>query len=288
MPILVDFNQIAISNLMINLKMNHIDGVEEDMLRHMILNSLRFNRNKFNKDYGELLICCDGRNTWRKDVFPFYKQNRKKTRAASGYDWGKIFDVLNTIRDELDEHFPYKVIHIDRAEADDIIAVLAKNWIDEKVLILSGDKDFMQLQKFDNVDQYSPVQKKFLRTKNPEEFLFEHIVRGDVSDGIPNCLSKDATFVTEGARQTPVTQKRLEEWMQAGKVNYKDGEVGFDRNRRLIDLDYIPEDLRDEIITQYEAAKPLHSGDELTARRGLLNYFIKHRLSKLVPSIQEF
>ncbi len=286
MPILVDFNQIAISNLMINLKMNHINEVEEDMLRHMILNSLRFNRNKFSKEYGELIICCDGRNTWRKDVFPFYKQNRKKTRAASGYNWGKIFDVLNTIREELDEHFPYKVIHNDRAEADDIIAILAKNWIDEKVLILSGDKDFMQLQKFDNINQYSPVQKKFLRTKDPKEFLFEHIVRGDVGDGIPNCLSKDSTFVT-GDRQKPVTKKRLDEWMKAGKVTTGDV-TWFDRNRRLIDLEYIPEDLRDEIILQYEAAKPLHSGDELAARRGLLNYFIKHRLSKLVPSIQEF
>lgn len=286
MPILVDFNQIAISNLMINLKMGHINEVEESMLRHMILNSLRFNRNKFFNEYGELIICCDGRNTWRKDVFPFYKQNRKKTRAASGYDWGKIFDVLNTIRDEIDEHFPYKVIHNDRAEADDIIAVLAKQLKTQKVLILSGDKDFMQLQKFDNINQYSPVQKKFLRVKDPKEFLFEHIARGDVGDGIPNCLSKDSTFVT-GDRQKPVTKKRLDEWMKAGKVTT--GDVSwFDRNRRLIDLDYVPDDIRDEIISQYEAAKPLHSEDELEARRGLLNYFVKNRLSKLMPNIQEF
>ena len=286
MPILVDFNQIAISNLMINLKMGHINEVEEPMLRHMILNSLRFNRNKFFNEYGELIICCDGRNTWRKDVFPFYKQNRKKTRAASGYDWGKIFDVLNTIRDEIDEHFPYKVIHNDRAEADDIIAVLAKQLKTQKVLILSGDKDFMQLQKFDNINQYSPVQKKFLRVKDPKEFLFEHIARGDVGDGIPNCLSKDSTFVT-GDRQRPVTKKRLDEWMKAGKVTT--GDVSwFDRNRRLIDLDYVPDDIRDEIISQYEAARPLHSEDELEARRGLLNYFVKNRLSKLMPNIQEF
>ena len=286
MPILVDFNQIAISNLMINLKMGHINEVEEPMLRHMILNSLRFNRNKFFNEYGELIICCDGRNTWRKDVFPFYKQNRKKTRAASGYDWGKIFDVLNTIRDEIDEHFPYKVIHNDRAEADDIIAVLAKQLKTQKVLILSGDKDFMQLQKFDNINQYSPVQKKFLRVKDPKEFLFEHIARGDVGDGIPNCLSKDSTFVT-GDRQRPVTKKRLDEWMKAGKVT--SGDVSwFDRNRRLIDLDYVPDDICDEIISQYEAAKPLHSEDELEARRGLLNYFVKNRLSKLMPNIQEF
>ena len=165
MPILVDFNQVAISNLMINLKMNQLDTVDEDMLRHMILNSLRFNRNKFTEDYGELIICCDGRNTWRREVFPFYKRNRKKTRAASGYDWNHIFETLNKIRQELDERMPYKVVHLEKAEADDIIAVLAKQWSkDEKVLILSGDKDFMQLQKYDNVKQYSPVQKKFLRT----------------------------------------------------------------------------------------------------------------------------
>ena len=189
MPILVDFNQVAISNLMISLKMGHINEVDEGMLRHMILNSLRFNRNKFNEKYGELVICCDGRNTWRRDVFPYYKRNRKESRAASGYDWALIFEILNTIKGELTEHFPYKVVHLDRAEADDIIAVLARNWIDEKVLILSGDKDFMQLQKYENVDQYSPVQKKFLRVKNPQEFLFEHIARGDLGDGIPNCLS---------------------------------------------------------------------------------------------------
>ena len=140
MPILVDYNRIAISNLMISLKMGHINEVEEGMLRHMILNSLRFNRQKFNEDYGELIICCDGRETWRRDVFPYYKRNRKESRAASGYDWGLIFETLNTIRSELDEHFPYKVVHLDRAEADDIIAVLAKHWTEgEKILILSGD-----------------------------------------------------------------------------------------------------------------------------------------------------
>ena len=280
MPILVDFNQVAISNLMISLKMGHINEVDEGMLRHMILNSLRFNRNKFNEKYGELVICCDGRNTWRRDVFPYYKRNRKESRAASGYDWALIFEILNTIKGELTEHFPYKVVHLDRAEADDIIAVLARNWIDEKVLILSGDKDFMQLQKYENVNQYSPVQKKYLRVKNPQEFLFEHIARGDIGDGIPNCLSKDSTFVS-GDRQVPVTKKRLAEWMENGKVNYKNGDVGFVRNRRLIDFDYIPEDLAKEIAEEYIKA-------ETPDRRGLFDYFVYNKLSRLMESIQEF
>ena len=265
---------------MISLKMGHVDNVEEGMLRHMILNSLRFNRNKFNENYGELVICCDGKNTWRRDVFPYYKRNRKESRAASGYDWSLIFEILNTIRAELTEHFPYKVVHLDRAEADDIIAVLARNWIDEKVLILSGDKDFMQLQKYENVSQYSPVQKKYLRVKNPQEFLFEHIARGDIGDGIPNCLSKDSTFVS-GDRQVPVTKKRLAEWMEAGEVNYKNGEVGFTRNQRLIDFDYIPEDLAKDIVEEYIKA-------ETPDRRGLFDYFVHNKLSKLMENIQEF
>jgi len=281
MPILVDFNQVAISNLMINLKMNNLDTVEEDMLRHMILNSLRFNRNKFTEEYGELIICCDGRNTWRRDAFPYYKRNRKETRASSGYNWNQIFETLNTIKSEIDEFFPYKVVHLDRAEADDIIAILAKHWTkDEPVLILSGDKDFMQLQKYENIKQYSPVQKKFLRVDNPQEFLFEHIVRGDTGDGIPNCLSKDSTFVS-GGRQTPITKKRLAEWMEKGKVDYKDGDVGFDRNQRLIDFDYIPEDLAIEIVEAYEDAT-------VTDRRYLFDYFVNKRLSKLMENIQEF
>jgi len=281
MPILVDFNQIAISNLMINMKMNHLDTVEEDMLRHMILNSLRYNRSKFTEDYGEIIICCDGHNTWRREVFPYYKRNRKESRAASGYDWKHIFETLNTITGEIDEFFPYKVVHLDRAEADDIIAVLARNWTkDESVLILSGDKDFMQLQKYANVKQYSPVQKKFLRVDNPQEFLFEHIVRGDAGDGIPNCLSKDSIFVS-GDRQTPITKKRLAGWMEKGKVDYKNGDVGFDRNRRLIDFDFIPEDLTRDIVLAYENAP-------VKDRRFLFSYFVNKRLSGLMEYITEF
>ena len=176
---------------------------------------------------------------------------------------------------------PYKVVHLEKAEADDIIAVLAKQWSkDEGVLILSGDKDFMQLQKYDNVKQYSPVQKKFLRTDNPQEFLFEHIVRGDTSDGIPNCLSKDSTFVS-GDRQTPITKKRLDEWMQKGKVDYKNGDIGFDRNRRLIDFEYIPEDLEKDIVRVFEKAP--EQGREL-----VFPYFVDMRLSNLMEHIAEF
>ena len=199
--ILVDLNQVAISNLMVSLN-SYGKGTEvnEDLVRHMVLNSLRSYRVKFNEEYGELVICCDNRKYWRKEIFPFYKASRKKYRENSDYDWTLIFETINKIRDELKEVFPYKVIDVLGAEADDIISVLTNNyatgWLsEEKILIISGDKDFMQLQKYKSVSQYAPVLKKFLRTKNPDRFLKEHILRGDPGDGIPNFLSPDNSFV---------------------------------------------------------------------------------------------
>lgn len=290
--ILVDLNQIAISNLMVSLnsKYNQHMEVDENLIRHMVLNSLRMYRSSYKEKYGELVLCCDNRNYWRKEIFPFYKASRKKTRASSDYDWNLIFETLNTIRDELTEYFPYKVVNVYRAEADDIIAMLAMYRSDpsEPTLILSGDKDFMQLQYIENVDQYSPVQKKFLRTDDPSLFLKEHIFRGDRSDGIPNCLSGDSVFV-QGQRQKPLSTKKLNEWVsdinldQDQKPDGMDENAwrGFCRNRELIDLKYVPEDLKIQILDTYDNC-------DVPDRSGLLNFFIQKRLRNLMDCIQEF
>ena len=212
--ILVDLNQIAISNLMVSINTyNKNQEINEDLLRHMVLNSLRSYKVKFGEKYGDLVICCDGRHYWRRDIFPFYKAGRKKDRAASTLDWTLIFETLNKIRDEIKEYFPYIVLDVDRTEADDIIAVLVQNKSPfEPVLILSGDKDFMQLQKHNRVDQYAPVQKKFVRTDSPRDFLKEQIIRGDRGDGIPNFLSNDDVLV-KGERQKPISKKKMAGWL---------------------------------------------------------------------------
>ncbi len=282
--ILVDLNQIAISNLMVSINTyNKNQEINEDLLRHMVLNSLRAYKVKFGEKYGDLVICCDARHYWRRDIFPFYKAGRKKDRAASTLDWTLIFETLNKIRDEIKEYFPYIVLDVNRAEADDIIAVLVQHVCPvENKLILSGDKDFMQLQQYNNVDQFAPVQKKFLRTDSPQAFLKEHIIRGDRGDGIPNCLSSDDVLV-RGERQKSISKKKLSGWMASDPDDWNDSNQlrGYRRNEQLIDLEFVPQDLKEEILSQYTNAV---SGD----RSKLFNYFVKFKLKNLMEDIQEF
>ncbi len=282
--ILVDLNQVMISNLMVQLGGQKGVELEEDLFRHMILNSLRSVRKKFNGDYGELVICCDDKNFWRRQRFPYYKANRKKYREQSDVDWSNLFNILNKVRDEIKSYFPYKVIQVESAEADDIIATLIKNHDDEKILILSGDKDFIQLHAQNNVSQYDPVHKRWIKHKDPTRYLIEHIAKGDRGDGVPNMLSKDDVFVN-GGRQKPMRTKYLDTLQ--GNVDEIESNIdneeikrGWLRNRMLIDLMYIPSEIKSSVIEQYK--KPTNGRDKM------FNYFIKHKLKHLMEDISEF
>ena len=286
--ILVDFNQVVISNFMIQVGAHTNIPLDESMLRHMILNAIRSYRQKFVEDFGELVICCDSKRYWRKEVFPFYKASRKKDRQSSGVDWNTMFTTLNKVRQELMDVFPYKTILIDGAEADDIIGCIARNVTNEKILILSSDKDFIQLHTNPNVKQYSPVLKKFVRHEHPEIYLKEHIVKGDRGDGIPNINSPDGVFV-DGGRQKPVRKKILEEltcldidMIENSEHLEKDMlKRNWMRNRQLIDLTVIPEEIENSIMSSY-------NNYELNDRSGLFNFFIEKRLNNLMESIGEF
>jgi 5'-3' exonuclease len=271
-----------ISTLMMQIGNHKNIKLEEDLVRHMVLNSLRAHKVKFSAEYGEMVIACDDKNYWRKQVYPYYKANRKKEREASELDWNTLFESLNKIRQELKDYFPYKVIQIEHAEADDIIAVLVKEYHSQgKLLILSGDKDFGQLQKYPNVTQYSPVLKKYISCTNPDLFLKEHILKGDSSDGVPNFLSEDNVFVM-GIRQSPITSKKLAGWIlqepeqfcnEATLRNYK-------RNQRLIDLEFVPDDIKAQTLEQYNT--------QIKDRSKLFNYFIQYQLKNLMEHINEF
>jgi hypothetical protein len=285
--LILDLNQVMISNLMVSL--NREPDVNEELVRHMILNSIRMYRQKFSAEYGELIIACDDKNYWRKDIFPYYKAHRKEDRSKSTHDWNKIFECLNKIRDELKQYFPYKVIQIERAEADDIIGVLTKkfgvylnNKSTEKVLILSGDKDFGQLQKYLNVDQYSPVLKKWIRIQDPHRFLREHIMKGDRGDGIPNFLSEDSCIISK-KRQKPLASKKIDMWIDLEPEKFCDDQMlkNYRRNEALVDLEQVPDEVSGKILEQYENCKP-------AKRSGLLNYFIKNKLKNLMDVIGEF
>ena len=277
--ILVDMNQIMISNLMASIKPLQNADINEVLIRHMVISSLRHYEKKFSEEYGELILCYDSKHYWRKDYFSYYKATRKKDREDSKLDWGAIFDCLNKIRDEIKEYLHYKVIEVYGAEADDIIATLSKYFAsdqDKKILILSGDKDMGQLQKYQTVVQFNPIQKKFLEQENPKQFLKEHIVKGDRSDGIPNFLSDDDTFVSS-KRQKPISKKNIDKWINFEPEKFCNTEQlkNYHRNKTLIDFDCIPKNIQDSILEYYERIK----NEKRTIK---LNYFVQYRMAKLL------
>lgn len=291
--ILIDMNQVMISNLMMQISVR--DGeLEEGLVRHMVLTSLRMYRRKFGEKYGELVLCYDSKNYWRKKVFPFYKASRKKDREKSNHNWHKIFDVLNKLRDEFQKNLPYKVMCIDGTEADDIIAVLTKDQGTRNirlqkdmqppvpVLILSGDKDFVQLQKYPYVKQYNPVKKSFVECADPHLYILEHVIKGDKSDGIPNCLSADETFV-KGIRQRPISKKNFSLWLDKAPEDFCNAQQMeyYERNRTLIDFRYIPKDIESVIIDEYDDY-------ETNPRSKVYDYFIQNQLLELINHVGDF
>ncbi len=264
------------------------DDLEEAMIRHMILNSIRAIYKKFKGEYGELVICCDGPASWRKTYFPYYKANRKKNREQSTLDWKTIFEIIGKVREELKAFMPYRVIHVNSAEGDDVIGVLAAEWSNElinnnnKMLIVSGDKDFGQLQKFPNVDQYDPVKKVFIKIRDPYKTLKEHIIRGDVGDGIPNFLSNDNCLVV-GERQKSIMAAKVLDWLDKEASEFCDENMfrNFKRNETLIDLSKIPLELKNNILAAFE-------NDNGRNRSKIMKYFIENKLSNLMDVISDF
>ena len=284
--ILVDFNQVMLASLFMSIG-NHTNiDVDENLIRHMFLNSLRANRKKFKDEFGEIVICADGKNSWRRQAFPYYKAGRRKSREESELDWTELFRIINLIREELTEFFPYKVLHFDHCEADDIIGTIchAKGVVmnngTEDILILSGDKDYVQLHKYANVKQYNPVQKKWVQNNDPDKYLKEHIIRGDTGDGVPNILSSDNCIVV-GDRQKAMTSKRLEEYLKGPEFMDETTKSRYYRNKLMIDLAEVPENYKEQILNEFEK-------DKEVGRSSLFDYFVKRKLKNLLTDIQDF
>ncbi len=288
--ILVDYSQVSLSNIL-SFQSDLKKGSEAEvinLIRHVTLSTLKSYKKKYGKTYGDLVICCDGRKYWRRNYFQHYKAARKKHREESDLNWQLIFDTLSQIREEIKENFPYKVLHFEETEADDIIAAMTFQTQElgkyEEVLIISSDKDFKQLHVYNNVKQWSPMQKKMVLSKHAEinKQLIEHIVKGDSGDGIPNILSKDDVFVT-GERQRPVSAKRLEEFFDNGydACRNDDERRNWQRNQTLVDFDHIPHEIVVKVQEEYEV-KP--KGDKMT----IMNYLIANKCRLLLDEIEEF
>ena len=261
---------------MAQLKSN--DGeINENMLRHMILNSLRNYQKRYQGEYGEIVLCTDAGDPWRRDFFPLYKANRKKSREQSDMDWKMIFDTLQVVKDEIRDNFPYRYMYVERCEADDIIAVLVKH-ATEPVLIVSGDKDFQQLHN-ESVTQWSPNLNRMVHCEDPQTFLKEHILKGDKSDGIPNILSND-DCLDQGIRQTPLRKNVLEKYLRISIESDDKYYRNYLRNQTLIDLSFIPDDVEQQILDEYKQTAPVLGN--------VLSYLQKHRLNQLIDNAGDF
>ena len=255
---------------------------DKDMVRYMVINSLRGLNLKFKNTYGKMILCADAASPWRRDIYPNYKHARRQGRIDSATDWNNIFTMINDIKKEISENFPYILLHVEKAEADDIIGTLVKQITNEKIMIVSGDKDFIQLQKHSYVKQYSPIQKSFVGEGiDPVVFLHEQIIKGDRSDGIPNILSPDDIFLTK-EKQRPINKKRLEEWSKVENIPLgSETKKYYDRNKRLIDLECTPKEIELSIINTY-------NNYSIPSRSKLLPYFIEHKLKSLMENIGDF
>ena len=281
--IIFDYNQVAISNLMEQIGSSKAP-VEENLVRHMILNTMRTYIKRFKESHGpEVVIACDNRKYWRREIFPHYKASRKKNRDASGHDWNSIFDCLHKIKEELKEYSPYKVIDVDGAEADDVIASLVMKYSPHsKVMILSSDKDFAQLQKYPNVEQFSPILKRYIKEPLPSVQLKQMIIRGDKGDGVPNILTKDDVFVV-GGRQKPITEAKIINWLNQDPKEFCNEEMlrNYSRNESLIDLTKIPQQIVSEILDKYEST-------QAKTKSVFMNYMIANKLKNLIEVLDEF
>jgi len=296
--ILLDYSQVALAAILtFQRELKGSESEVKNLIRHVTLSTIKSYKKKYGKEYGELVICCDGRKYWRKEFFEFYKGMRKSNRDKSDLDWKLIFDTLSEMREDIAKHFPWRVIHVDRAEADDVIAIMTK-WLQDnqlvqeglmeetqKVLILSSDKDFKQLQLYPTVKQWSPMQKKYITASKQEirDFMVEHIVKGDTGDGVPNILSKDDVFMV-GERQKPMSAKRLAEFIENGESACRNDEEkrNYARNQTLVDFQFIPEDVQKSIVDTYLSNTP--KGDKMT----VMNYLMEHRCRLLLEELEDF
>ena len=169
-----------------------------------------------------------------------------------------MFSVLNKIRDEIKRNLPFSVLQVHGAEADDIIATLAREnrKTQEPTLILSADKDFIQLHRFPWVKQYDPIRNRWIQNDDPVQYLQEHIIRGDRSDGIPNILTCDDAIVN-GKAQKKMSKEKISALASMDPSEFTNyiRLRNWRRNAELIDFARIPRQIHDSIVMTYNKSK---------------------------------
>lgn len=279
--ILIDLPSVVIPEIIVLYNKAKMD-LTDDLVRRVILTQMLSYKKKYGGTYGKLVICADGDRYWRRDDFPLYKKNRRKDRAKSDFPWEEFHLIYTRVREEIKE-LSFKFLEIERMEADDVIGILVKKFAGlEPIMIVSADKDLKQLHKLaKNIKQWSPITKKMVTAKDYS--LIEHIMRGDGSDGIPNIFSDDDVFMHSHKRQKSCPTVLVEKAKHlAEPETIAPNAVVLDkykRNRKLIDLDYIPEEYIKITMDAY------HASTMERRPTSLLNYAIKHKLKHVIEKM---
>lgn len=280
------------SNIVIGAAMSYFQSTRQqidlNLLRHIALNCIISDKSRHDSYVGNLgvVLAFDSRHYWRKDVFKHYKGTRKKGRDKSDFDFNTFYGHFNTLKEEFSQSLPYKCVEVDKAEADDIIAVLAKTYVsEENICIVASDKDMLQVQKYSSfpwsIFQYSPKVKKFITPESKELTLYSHIIGGDSIDGIPNIWSDEDTYVTDGKRckQFSSKTKQLVDTFVSDEDLYKvlvtdELKKRYEINKTLIDLDCIPQDLQYKILETFKETK--------SNNKTVFDYLVKHKLTQIL------
>jgi 5'-3' exonuclease len=301
--ILVDYNQAALAGIFAFQEDIKAGKDVENIVRHAVINSLFNYKRRYASKYGELVICADARGGyWRKEIFKHYKGTRAKSREESDFPWDTVFNILNQLREDIKLYFPWRIVHIDKAEADDVIAILTKHAAslggkktglyddEEPVFIISSDHDFKQLHIYDGVKQWCPRQEKLITVNSKKEIkklIIEHIVKGDSGDGIPN-IRMPSSYFMKGKnvvpRQKSIKTSWLEEFYEKGidACQSKFQRHRYQFNERLVSFEFIPDHIEQAILDYYKNNPP--KGTKLKT----LEYLTQHRCRLLAEQITEF
>ncbi len=188
----------------------------------------------------DIIFARDGHDIWRYKVYSEYKATRAGFVKNDPHSPAPVFGHIN-------KHFHpqvagAKVLLVNQAEADDIIAVTTRyirtTFPKTKIIIITGDHDFLQLSEPDHIDLYQLKGFRQFIVDDPRVALLIKVLAGDPSDNIPHAFKGCGKITAKRLAENP---KELE------KVLDQKGRDQYNFNRLLIDFDCIPQEIVAEI-----------------------------------------
>lgn len=248
------------------------EDIEFKYWKHIFMNSILTSIKRFEPN--RVILAVDGKKTWRKDIFPGYKEKRKAGRDKSTVDFKKFFPIMNDFISDMKSVFTnIYSIKVENAEADDIIAVIVMNELKtNNVTIISNDSDLKQLLKYKNVKIWNPIKKKFESSININTELEIKIIAGDNSDNIPGIKPRCGVKTAE-----KIIREGLDKHLNDDEII-----KNYNRNKKLIDFNFIPKNIKDSILKEYKN----YNKQKVNGRK-VWEFFLKNKMKKHAEDLQQ-